>query len=549
MLRSWLRSRQLRPWIVGLGLWVCALLLLVSCQQRPHGVDAGNQGRITLGTTAKIRTLDPADAYELFAGTLLYNLGDRLYTYKLGTTELQPQLATALPTVSRDGLTYTLPLRQGVVFHDGTPFNAAAMAFSLRRFIANGGQPAFLLADTVAKVETTGAYELTITLKQPFVGFPALLAFSGLCAVSPQAYTLGAGQFHPDQFIGTGPYRLAQYGNDSLRLEAFDQYWGEKPANPGVTIQSLSSSAILFNAFRTGAVDLAYQTLDVDQIRSLQQGGTEGKWQVIEGRGDGIYYLTLNLKSPPLDRQFVRQAIAAVIDRPLLQSRIFRGQIEPLYSLIPTTLDSYRPVFRDRYGDGNVPKAQALLTQAGYAPSHPLIVELWYRSNLTSNSLVANMLKAFVQQKMGGMMQIDLKSVESATAYQNLDKGVYPTFILDWTPDFLDADNYLYPFMDCAQGSVATGCEAGSSKGQGSFYYNPQVNQLLAQSRQQLDPQVRRQLLIQIQEILAAEVPFIPLWQSKEFLFAQSQVTGAHLEATQKVPFWTLHKAGEPALP
>ncbi|HEY9749728.1 MAG TPA: ABC transporter substrate-binding protein, partial [Allocoleopsis sp.] len=314
------------------------------------------------------------------------------------------------------------------------------------------------------------------------------------------------------------------------------------PANQGVDIQSLSSPANLYNAFQTGAVDVAYQNLDLDQIRSLQEGAQRSGWQVIEGRGDGIYYLTLNLQDQPLDQVLVRQAIAALIDRPLLQQRVFQGQVEPLYSLIPTTLDAYSPVFQKSFGDGDVAKVQALLTQAGYSKDKPLQLELWYRSNLTSNELVATTLKALADQKLGGAMTIDLKSVESATAYQNLDKGAYPIFILDWVPDFLDPDNYIQPFLACAKGSESTGCQEGASKGQGSFYYSDRVNQLIDQERQEQDPAARQKIFAEIQNILVQDVPFVPLWQNKEYLFAQKGISGARLEATQKVPFSSIQK-------
>ena len=85
---------------------------------------AGGNGRLTVGTTLKPRTLDPADNYELAGSNVLTSLSDRLYTYKIGTGELEPQLATELPKVSQDGLTYTIGLRKGVVFHDGAPFIA-----------------------------------------------------------------------------------------------------------------------------------------------------------------------------------------------------------------------------------------------------------------------------------------------------------------------------------------------------------------------------------------------------------------------------------------
>jgi len=110
--RRWSRHWQSlgRYW----GLFCLCCLLAISCgDSNRNTLDHAPQepGRIAIGTTAKIRTLDPADAYELFTNNLLYNLGDRLYTYAPGTTTLKPQLAAALPQVSEDGLTYTIPLR------------------------------------------------------------------------------------------------------------------------------------------------------------------------------------------------------------------------------------------------------------------------------------------------------------------------------------------------------------------------------------------------------------------------------------------------------
>jgi len=498
---------------------------------------------MVLGTTATVSTLDPADAYGTFVGTLLYNLGDRLYTYKLGGSDLQPQLATALPTVSADGLTYRIPLRQGVQFHDGTAFNAEAMAFSIRRFIQNGGSPSFLLSDLVDSVQATSDTELTIRLKRPFAAFPALLAFSGLAAVSPKAYEIKEGSFQPENFVGTGPYKLGRFGNDQIRLDRFEDYWGGKPANSGIDIQFFSSPANLFNAFRTGAMDVAYQNLAIEQIRRLQQDQPTSGWQIIEQSGSGIDYLTLNLLSPPLDRLEVRQALAAMIDRPLLQERVFQGQVEPLYSLIPSTLAVQQPVFKQVYGDRNVEKARTLLTQAGYSAAKPLKLEFWYRSNVVNDQLAAVTIKAVVQKWLGDLMQLDLKSVESTTAYKNLDKGVYPIFLLDWSPDFLDADNYIEPFMKCSKGSPKTGCQEGSSFLQGSFYYSDRANQLIDESRKAQQPDTRKQLFADLQTLLVQDVPFIPLWQNKDFLFAQKDVTGASLEVTQKVPFWTLSKS------
>ncbi len=523
---------------------VCCLLVISCGRSSPELSQSGGSDRITLGTTATISSLDPADAYGTFGGTLLYNLGDRLYTYKLGSKDLEPQLATALPTVSNDGLTYTIPLRQGVVFHDNSPFNAKAMAFSIERFIKSGGSPSFLLSDLVESVKPSSEYELTIKLKKPFAAFPALLAFSGVCAVSPNAYEIKEGAFKPETFVGTGPYKLVKFGTDQVQFDAFDQYWGEKPKNKGIDIQFFSSPANLFNAFRTGSVDVAYQNLAIEQIAALREGANTAGWQVLEQSGSGIDVLTLNLKTPPLDRLEVRQAIAAIIDRPILQERVFQGQIEPLYSLVPANLDVQKPVFKTQYGDANIVKAKELLQQAGYSTSNPLKLEFWYRSNLINDQLAAITMKAIVHRKLGDLVQISLNSVESTTAYKNLDKGVYPIFLMDWSPDFLDPDNYIQPFMECTKGSPKSGCEEGSSYLWGSFYYSDRANQLIDQSRKEQDPNNRKQLFAQLQNLLATDVPFIPLWQNKDYLFTQKWIRGASLEVTQKVPLWKMAKKG-----
>ncbi|WP_264319789.1 ABC transporter substrate-binding protein [Zarconia navalis] len=521
--------------------WLCCCLLLVGCSSSPSVPIDGD--RIRIGTTAEVKTLDPADAYELSSTIAIYNLGDRLYRYQAGTTQIEPQLATALPQISADGLTYTIPLRQDVTFQDGTPFDAEAMAFSLRRFIENKGRPSFLLSSLVESVAATGQYELTIQLQQPFAPFTALLTFPGLCAVSPQAYKIGEGKFKPKTFVGTGPYQIAEYGTDLIRLQPFDGYWGTPPANSGIDLQRFSSKANLYNAFRTQAVDVAYQSLDTDQIHSLEELASEEGLQVFQTESPVITYLVVNVRQPPLDRLEVRQAIATAIDRQLLDERVFYGEAEPLYSLLPTTFETYKPAFQTRYGDGNSDKAKELLRQAGYSPENPLTVEIWYSSDSASGRLGVTVLKAAIDRDLDGIMTIEPRAVEATTAYGFLDRGVYPMFMLSWYADFFDADNYIKPFIDCEEGTPEAGCTAGESQYHGSFYYNDRANELIEQQRVTRNPQERAEIFAELQDIVAEDVPFIPLWQAKEYAFAQSDISGIELSATQQIlPFWPIER-------
>lgn len=550
MTRVSLSARQWSQITKFLSLFCLCLLLVVSCSRSQQITTTSSNsantltgnGRITIGTTLNPRTLDPADAYELQSLGLVYNMSDRLYTYEPGSTKVKPQLATAFPKVSQDGLTYTIPVRQGVVFHDGTPFNAEAMAFSLERFIKNGGKPSFLLADVIASVKATGEYELTIQLKKPFAAFPSLLAFSGVCPVSPKAYEIGKGKFKPNIFIGTGPYKLARYGTDSLQFDVFDKYWGEKPANKGINLQFLTSGANLYNSFRTGAVDVAYLSLEPDQIRSLEASAKKGDWQAITAQGSVVTNFVLNRNQKPLDKPEVRQAIAAMVDRPLMNQRVLLGQASPLYSMVPKTFEVSQPLFKDKYGDGNVDKAKQLLTAAGFSKENPVKLQIWYPASSPIRSLAAQILKAYADKYMDGMLQFEVNTVDGATFYGGIAKSFYPTALLDWYPDFLDADNYIQPFLGCDKGSDAKGCEEGGSQTQGSFYYSETMNKLIEDQRKEQNPQVRNQIFANIQAQIATDVPYVPLWQNKDYVFARNGVSGVQLDPTQNLIYKTIKK-------
>ncbi len=542
-------SRQWKQLIKLISLFSLCVVLIIGCNNQQQTTppnqspDRSTTQRVRIGTTLKPRTLDPADSYELAGLGLIYNLSDRLYTYQLGTTELEPQLATEMPTVSEDGLTYTISLREGVIFHDGTAFNAEAMAFSLTRFIENGGKPSFLLADIIENVEATGEYELTITLNQPFAAFPSLLAFPGACAVSPEAYQIGAGEFLPNTFVGTGRYQLTEFTSDTVRLDPFPDYWGDQPANEGVDMQIYASNpANLFNAFRTGGVDVAYQSFDPNQTKSLRESASEGQWQEIASAGTAVNYLMLNTQAEAVNQVAVRQAIAQMIDRSLINKRVLQGQAEPIYSLIPTAFTAYQPTFEKEYGDADFEKAKQKLQEAGYSQSNPVTLEIWHPSGSTIRSLVASTLSAIAEQELEGILIIEPQTVESASFFSNISKGVYPAALIDWYPDFLDADNYIHPFLSCTEGSVETGCLEGGANTQGSFYYNERMNELIDQQRRSRDAEERQQIFAEIQEILARDVPYIPLWQTIDYAFVQENVKGVTINPSQNFPYWTIQK-------
>ena len=541
--RGW--PRPLRSLGYYIGLFSLCLIMAVACGGNGGEQAAGpttSNGRVAMGTTLKARTLDPADAYEIFPGILLYNLGDRLYTYAPGTTTLEPQLATDMPTVSDDALTYTIPLREGVTLHDGSAFNAEVMAFSIQRFMDNGGRPAFLLSEKIDTVEATGEYELTMTLKQPFAAFTSLLTFWGVTPVPLETYTIGDGQFKPEEFIGSGPYKLASFSSDVIKLDANPDYWGTAPGNEGIDIQIFTSPANLYNTFRSGGLDVAYQTLDPDQIAALEREAGQGGWNVIEAGSTVVNYMSLNQKIAPFDDLNVRKAVAAMIDRNLINDRAFQGQAEPLYSLIPKSFDVHEPVFETAYGDGNYEQAKVFLEEAGITAANPLEFEIWYPTASTTRSVVANTLKEAIESNLPGLVTVQVSTAESATLWENVEKGVYPSVLSNWYPDYFDPDNFVQPFLSCNEGSEETLCEKGATQGNGSFYYSTRTNDLLAKQRAEQDESVRSDVFKDLQQVMVEDVPYIPLWQNKDYVFAASGVDGVAIEPNQQFLLWQINK-------
>ncbi len=535
--------------LVITALWGCGNSKSITNGTNRLGISDRTSERIVLGTTSKIRTLDPADANEFFSSNIFYNSLERLYTYKEGTNELIPQLAADLPRVSADGLTYTIPVKTGIKYHDRTNFNAYTMKFSLDRFIKAKGSPSFILGDIIEKIDTPNDAEIVFTLKQPLQFFPKFLAFTGASAISPNVYKhliddkTGKVQFLADKLVGTGPYQVTQYVEGSyLRLDTFPDYWGEKPVNKGIDIQLFSSNSNLLNAFKTGAVDVAFQTLTPTQVRNVEANAQQNGWTIASAKGATILYMVLNTHQAPLNDVRVRQALAAAIDRPLLESRIFFNQRTPLYSLIPSSFDESKPVFEQRYGQSNPLLARKLLEEAGYSDNNPAQIAIWYSPRYGGNGdLIASTLRASVQKNVGKILQIKTERVENTVGYAFLDRGAYPAYLLDWIPDILDPDNYIKTFLECEK-AEGDRCVEGSSQYQGSFYHNPKMNELIAAQRQERDAAKRSQILQQIQEILARDVPFIPLWQNKEYAFAQTGVKGVAIEPNQQLPYWNITK-------
>ena len=482
---------------------------------------------IVIGTTDKVISLDPAEAYDYMSVNVIQNVMDGLFRYKPGTTILEPALAESY-TVSSDGLVYTLNIRQGVTFHDGSPLNATVVKWSIDRAIEMNGDPAFLLSEVVNRTEVTGDYQVKIYLKYPFAAFPSILAFTVAYPVTPTAYTNES--FMTDDIVGTGPFILKEFVRDErIVLERYDNYWDENylPKVKQVIIKFYADSTALKQALDAGEIDIAYRTLTPEDIRGyINTNGTN--FYVLEAPSPVIRYLVINVER--ITDVKVRQALACAVNRTAIVEEVFLGQAENLYSMIPRGMWSHTDIFNETWGDANITGAQQLLQEAGYSENNKLEIELWYTPTHYGPTEEDVALKIKEAWESTGMISVTIRSAEWAQYRDNWRSGVMDVFLLGWYPDYLDPDDYVFPFL-----------HSSGAASLGSFYNDSTMDQLLEDARKTTDITERTNYYEQVQEKLAEDVPYIPLWQAKQYVVFKIGIKGVILDATQIFRYYTIY--------
>lgn len=504
---------------------LAAGLTLSGC--RPNHEASAN--RLVVASKNRIDTVDPGGAYTFGAMQLLSAVGDPLYAIN-AAGQLEPRLAVALPQLSADGLKAQVQLRQGVRFHDGTPFNAAAMVFSLERFLAIG-KLSYLLGDRVSAARAVGPYTIELTLKRPFSPLAELLSAVNLTPLSPSAYKNHRDRFLNDRFVGTGPYRLSFFTGQQQRLEPFAGYWGAKPANGGIDLVSLSNSTALYGALQSGEVDVLLSTsLEIDQQAALQRQAAAGSLQVGSGPALEIGYLTMLTDQPPLNDPRLRQAVAYSLDRNTISRRVTLGLRPPLRELVPPSLKGSDPQAWPSY---NPAKARQLYRQAGYCQGKRLALPLTFRSNIPADRMFALTWQAQLQQDLGDCVELEVTGMEATTAYRQLGEGSFPLILLEWMGDFPDADNYLVPLLGCeeAQGER---CLKGASAASGSFWAKPGLQQDMERSASVAGP-ARAALLRSIQLQTAAANPYLPVWLVAPRAWAQPSISQPRFDGSGRL--------------
>jgi peptide/nickel transport system substrate-binding protein len=508
----------------------------------PQTTVAAGKDTIVVGTTDSVQSsIDPADAYDYFGINIIQNVGAGLVDYRPGTTTIVPALATDWK-VSSDGLTWTFNLRQGVKFPDGTPLDASVVKYTMdREFKIDEpvGPFAGVGYDTIInKTVVTGQYQVQFVLNFPFSPFLAVVAFTPMYPVNPKVATMSAivnytGTPATENPTGLGPYLLKNWvrtaGKDvEIDLTANPNYWNATsgyPRTKNINIKFYTDSTSLNLAMQSGAVDIAYRQLAPADIKSYQSNTNVKVWQ---GPGQFIQYLVFNEKQAPFDKVAVRQAIAAATDRSLITDTVFLGQSVPLYSMVPIGMAYHTDSFKSAYGDANIAKAQSLLASAGFTASNPLKFTLTYPTgHYQSTDGISSALKQALEKT--GVIQVTLASQPWPNYKASTGADQLQAYLYGWYPDYVDPYDYTYPFLP--------------PDGIGflhSHYVSATMAQLLQTAASTTDPSTFPTTYGKIQDLIATDVPMVPLFQGTSIAVSNLKVGGIVLDPTTIFRYYLL---------
>ncbi|MCS5722175.1 ABC transporter substrate-binding protein [Herbiconiux sp. CPCC 203407] len=366
---------------LGVGAALVAAAVVLSGCSNPAGAEdtqaaAGEPqygGDLVVGLYLEPLALDPHrqgywETYRV-SNNIFEGLTREDTTDTTGPTEIQPALATDW-SVSDDGTTWTFDLRDGVTFHDGSDWNAEALDKNVRRI----SDPTYEFYDesSAAKLKqwfgtlTSGTVvdddTYQFAFSKPFLGFPRILAQSmaTLTIGNPAVWEQYGNDGFADHPEGTGPYKfVSRTVGDRIELEKNEEYWGDEPYVDTITFRIIPNNQTRLASLLSGELDLI-SYVQPEDVETLEAQG----FQVPEGTGSSLLYISYNFTNPAFEDVRVRQALIHGLDRQKLADELYNGYAEPQYSFQPPGNEAYDPEVRDFEYDPE--KAIALLEEAGY---------------------------------------------------------------------------------------------------------------------------------------------------------------------------------------
>ncbi|MEV7342400.1 ABC transporter substrate-binding protein [Streptomyces sp. NPDC093544] len=510
-----------------------AVGLLTGCGSQSGG-SAGNGSSIVMGMSDDVLATDPASGYDPGSWLLFNNVFQSLLSFPKGGTEPEPEAAKECSFTDATTTVYSCTLRSGLKFSNGDALTSTDVKFSFDRMLKiNDDAGPAIMFPMLGKVETPDATTVVFKLKYADATFPSKIASGAGSIVDHQQYA-DNGLRTDNEAVGSGPYKLDSYRKDEAVFSVNKSYRGTaKVKNSGVTLKFFhGDQTALKNALENNEIDIAYRGLAADDIADIENDTSTGKGvNVVEGTSAEVQHLVFNMNDPVAGKLSVRKAIAYLLDRQALVDEVYQDTATPLYSIIPAGIAGHNTAFFDTYGaDPSRSKAEAELRADGITDKVKLT--LWSTPSRYGPSTDQEFRAIAKQLNASGLFDATVKSVAFDQYEKDIAKGKYGVYVKGWVPDYPDPDNFTAPFF--GKGNVLS-----------NNYTNSTITgQLIPETAAESNRGSTEADYGKLQDIVADELPIIPLWQAKQYAVIRDNVYGLEycLDASTVFRFWEISK-------
>lgn len=552
---------------------VAAALSLVAAACGTDEGDTGGGGEaeggatLAFGTSADPVVLDGALVSDGESLRAIDQMFEGLVSLEPGGSEIVPGLAESFEP-SEDGLSYTFQLRDGVKFHDGTDFNAEAVCFNFDRWHTFEGsfqnpaatyywQTVFGGFKETAKefegvvpeeslyksCETDGDTTVTLNLTKASASFVPALALTNFTIASPTALEefnadegkvnaegifRATGTYGTEHPTGTGPFMFEEFiRGDRLVMKRNPEYWGEIEGNIETLIfRPIADGAARLQALQAGEIQ-GYDLVDPQDYETIQ--GSDDL-QLLSRPAFNVGYVGINQAVKPLDDPAVRQAIAHAINRQEVVDAFYAGQGVVAKEFMPPELFGYADDVTEYEFDPD--KAKQLLEDAGYT----LPVELPFAFPTDVSRPYMPDPQANFEAMVADLEECCFKIKEQSATWSpdyldNVDSGRYGLYLLGWTGDFGDPDNFLGTFFQTKQ--PAWGFE------------NQEIFDCLDEGEAETEQDARAEIYQECNRLIMDFLPGVPYVHTEPALAFTKNVTGYQPSPVSLEPFSLVTVEGE----
>jgi peptide/nickel transport system substrate-binding protein len=473
-------------------------------------------GRLVFGRGGDSVGLDPIQETDGESFKVTQQIYDTIVAYKPGTTEVVPNLATYWET-SEDGLTWTFQLRDDVEFHDGTKFDAEAVKWNFDRWRFEdhpyhfGGEFTYYpymfqgFPGVIKEVNVINDYTVEFVLSErqaPFLNNLAMVPFGISSPTAVKKY----GEDYFKNPVGTGPYVFKEWRQgDRVIVEANENYWGERAYIDEIVFRSIPDNAARFMELQAGTVDMidGVSPEDVDAVRNSEA------LKLSLRPSFNVGYFAMNFKFEPFDDVRVRRAFNHAINKQEIIDAFYAGLAEPAKNPMPPAIWGYNEDIEPY--EYNPEKAKELLVEAGYEDGFEF--DLWYlpvpRPYIPQGKFIAQAMQSY-------LAAIDVKAnlltYDWGTYLDKTDAQEAPTYMLGWTGDNGDPDNFLYVLLDKTNSDNA--------------YESDELHEVLVEAQKTMDKEKRIELYEEAQEIIHKDAPWVPLVHSTPPIALKNNING-----------------------